>query len=220
MPISAFSPRKSPSAHTDGQTKLAVRLNRGRRSAGGNYPEPARHLHDARGGPLHLLGRCPATHQRASGQARPRTYPARVEVTLRSRSLAIGTRAPKPRPTTLSPGRQERPRLPAYAQSSICDGATRASSSTSEGAERRFRVFFTARHPVPGRPPCLALGVSRLAGWIERCELFLNKVEPKLVASRVDALSCTRRRLSNSTGRRSGWASTGSSSVRSSPPTP
>ena len=52
-----------------------------------------------------------------------------------------------------------------------------------------FRVFFTARHPEPGHPLCLPHGVSRLAGWPERCELVLNKVEPKLVAACVDALS-------------------------------
>ena len=117
------------------QTKLAVRLNRGGRSAGRNYPEPARHLHDARRGPLHLPGRRPATNQRASGQARPRTHSARVEVTLRSRPLAIGSRAPQPRPTTLSPRRQERPRLPAYA------GHTVAVVNRDTGELREAQIF-------------------------------------------------------------------------------
>ena len=50
-------------------------------------------------------------------------------------------------------------------------------------------MFFAARHPEPGLPPCLPHDVGRSAGWLKRCELVLNRVEPELVAARVDALS-------------------------------
>ena len=79
----------------------------------------------------HLPGRRPATDQRASGQARRRTYPANVEVALRSRPLAIRTRAPQPRPTTLSARRQERLRLPAYGRTSPWTSAPIHSASAT-----------------------------------------------------------------------------------------
>ena len=79
----------SATSDSHGQTKLAVHLHRGRRPPGGYHPESAGHLPAARRGPLHLPGRRTAAHQRASGQARPRTHPTNVEVALRSRPLAL-----------------------------------------------------------------------------------------------------------------------------------
>ena len=105
----------SATSDSHGKTKLAVHLHRGRRPPGGYHPESAGHLPAARRGPLHLPGRRTAAHQRASGQARPRTHPTNVEVALRSRPLALRPRTPQPRPTfTLTARRQVRLRLPAY----------------------------------------------------------------------------------------------------------
>ena len=84
------------------------------------------------------------------------------------------------------PGPNRRPHAPFLARRRA---ATLALFSPSERAERRFRVFFTARIRNPNTRLGYLAAVRRFSEWCDRRGLALGRVEPVVVAGYVEELT-------------------------------
>ena len=100
IPIDTNHLERGHSCHPDGTPELVVLLDRTRRRTCRYHPEPGLDVSHARGGPLHLAGRCVATDRNPSRPRRGVADATTVEralcrqpVDLRHRKRRPGTRA-------------------------------------------------------------------------------------------------------------------------------